>query len=188
MAGLRREEESVTTHWMRLGAAALSLAVILTGSAAVCTADPLPTDAKPLPSAEVRKIYAGKSIIWGYRHGAYFASNGTAISVYTNWHSDTKPREKWTGYTTGTWSVKGNQMCWYYGGVSLQDRKAWGGKSECWKWYRSDSRYFSFHARKPEGKRPATADEYDPNELRRFRSGDRIRVWFNAYKKQASTQ
>lgn len=151
-------------------------------------ADPLPPNAKPLSGVEVRKMYAGKSVIWGYKHGAYFASNGKATSVYTNWHNDVNPRQKWTGYTTGTWSTNGNEMCWRYSGYDLVDKKAWSGGINCWKWYRAGSRYYVFPSKEPKGMRPRGANDYHTNELSKIRNGDRISVWFNEYKSKAKTK
>jgi hypothetical protein len=141
--------------WIRRSVRLVVLTSALSFFGGSTIADPLPKNAKPLTGAEVRELYSGRSIIWGRKQGAYFASNGRVISVYTNWHNDINPSKKWTGYTTGTWSVAANQICWRYSGFDLIDKKSWSGGFECWKWYRANSQYWSFHVKKPRGKRPS---------------------------------
>ena len=183
-----KAREVLRMNIFKLGLCAALLASALFAVGRVSVADTLPKNAIPLSSAEVRAIYAGKSVIWRHKSGAYFASNGKVISVYTNWHNDINPSQKWTGYTTGTWSASGNQMCWRYGGYDLTENKAWSGGLECWKWSRSGSKYYTIPSKKPPGTYPAGANDYYTGERSKIRSGDRITPWFNEYKSKAKAQ
>lgn len=174
--------------WIKRCMGIVSLASSLSVLVSLSMADPLPKNAKPLSSAEVREIYSGKSVMWGYRHGAYFAGNGKAISVYTNWHNDANPTQKWTGYTTGTWSTSNNQMCWRYSGFDLNDMKPFSGSQLCWKWYRAGSKFYVIQTKKPAGMRASGANDYGTNEISKLRNGDRISVWLNEYKSKAKAQ
>lgn len=172
---------------LRLCAALLAFPLMTVGAASF--ADTLPKNAVPLSSAEVSAIYSGKSIIWrGGKNGAYLASSGKAIGVYTDWHDDIKPNEKWTGYWAGTWSTRGNQMCIRYSGYDLVDKKPFPADMMCWKWYRAGSAYYTIQSKMERGKRPSGPNDYYTKEATKLRSGDRISTWFNQYKSKAKGQ
>ncbi len=157
---------------MKWTALASSLLFLLLSTPVI--ADELPKGAMPLESAELRNIYSGKSVVWANRDGAYFASNGKVKMVFTNFNDG---KDRWSGYGSGNWSVKGNRVCWNVSGagmsLSTHAVEPFSGHAACWEWYKSGSTYYTKWSRR---------GGYKTTVKSKFRSGDRISRWHEDYK------
>lgn len=143
----------------------------------------LPNGAVPLQSAELRKIYSGKSIIWGNRDGAYFAAIGQVEMVFSNYNDG---KDRWTGYGVGSWSVKGNRLCWNVSGagksVTTGTVEPFKNHVACWDWYKVGPQYYT---RWSQLWRPSSANrnsEYYTQEVSRLRTGNTISGWYAEYR------
>lgn len=163
----------------RIALAGLLTLQIVIGTA---VAGQLPKGAVPVESAELRKIYSGKSAVWGNRDGAYFASNGKVKMVFTNYNDG---KDRWTGYGSGSWSVRGNSVCWNVSGAgmgaSTKSVEPYSNHVACWEWYKVGSKYFSRWSQKwRSGKNSSSG--YSASELSKFRGGDEVSGWYAEYR------
>lgn len=91
---------------MKIAIACLAtLALIVTTSAGsqAKNSGKLPKGAVPLTEAQVHALYDGKSIDWKLAQ-AHWNADGTAIGYYGKKGDE--------GFAEGTWTVKGNEMCY----------------------------------------------------------------------------
>ena len=154
----------------------LALLLLLPLVSLPAKAEPLPSGATPLQGTELRKMYAGNSVIWKNRDAAYFASNGKVKVVFTNDKDKSKPYY-WSGYANGSWYVKGNRICWNVSGVGMNtSTKALEpikGHVDCWQWYKVGSTYYT---------RFSEAPTFNTKAISRFHSGDKVSVWYEEYR------
>ena len=142
-------------------------------------AEPLPSAAVPLRAAELRKIYSGKTIIWSNRDAAYFAPNGKVKVVFTN-DNGGDGRTRYTGYSSGSWSVTDNHICWNVSGTAFDTSTkvidAFSNNVWCWDWYKSGSKYYTRH------RNNGRVSTFNTQAIGRLHDGDRVSVWFDEYK------
>lgn len=142
----------------------------------------LPKGAVPVPGPELRKVYAGKSAIWANKDGAYFASNGKVKMVFTNYNDG---KDRWTGYGSGTWSVKGNQVCWNVSGAGMAASSGavepFANHVACWEWFKAGSKYYTRWSQKWRAGANSSSG-YKTSAMSDFRNGDAVSGWYAAYR------
>jgi len=136
----------------------LMLATIAVGLCSPAMAYTLSSKAKKLSSAQVKKIYAGKTANWKRTKG-YFAPDGTFLI----WHRKNKH------YVVGKWKVSRNRMCksgtWY----DPSSGETSPMKKDCTKWVIDKKKYWSLWDGDENGK-----DGWYGKEMKKMKKGDSV--------------
>lgn len=153
-----------------------AIVVTMAASPLAAGAEPVPSGARPVEGAELRKIYAGRSMVWSHKDAAYFAPSGKVKTVFTN-DTDSSTPDRWTGYASGSWSVKGNRVCWNVSGMGMNMRtkavEPIRANTACWEWYKAGKTYYTRWSHGP---------KFNTTAISRFRSGDRVSGWYEEYR------
>ena len=146
------------TYWEltmnKLFKLAVAVAILLPTSA---FADLLPESAVKLKSSEAKALYSGKSIKWDNATG-YFAPDGTFYGV----------SKKDDGIGEGTWSVRGNRVCYKAKWTGLKSGKS-RNVSHCWTHYKDGRTYWTLWSGS-KGKK----DHYYDDEVKKLKRGDKV--------------
>lgn len=137
--------------------ATMVTAICLFGAPYSALADKLPKGAEPLSSAELTKIYSGKTTNWK-RSNAYFAPEGTYFHV--------KKDRALIG--TGKWVVSNNKICVNMKWRVLGTAKT-GKEKDCWTWYRSGKKYLTSWKGNS-----GTSEGYYDSEIKKISKNDNI--------------
>ena len=86
----------------------------------------LPKNATPLSAEQTKAVYAGKTINWKPAR-VYWNPNGTAIGIY--------PKKGDEYFSEGTWTVKGNEICYHLNWHGAKKAKKPDIEDGCEKFY-----------------------------------------------------
>ena len=125
-------------------------------------ADQLPKGAKPVSSAELEKIYAGKTADWSSKVRAYFAPDKTVRGFNL---------EGEVTYT-GRWSVKENAVCMKVNWKAIKGADS-GTGTDCWTWFFQGKKLYTLWSTRYDGSKPKKNDYYQ-GENKTLKNGDLV--------------
>lgn len=126
-------------------------------------ADKLPKNAKPMSTAELKKIYSGNSQVWD-KSQVYFSPDMNTKGVFGRPASHT---------FSGKWSVNGNKVCMNNKSVDVKTKKSDGKTyTDCWTFYKEGNKTWSLWSNNYD--KQMTENDYWTKELGTLKKGDKV--------------
>ena len=159
------------TNTMVLAVAILvGAAAVGPGGALAKNQGKLPADAKPMPSADLNKLIAGRSV--DYKIAAYyFNPNGQVIAV----------AGKNDGIAEGTWTIKDNEFCFVTDWKGADKSKPPFHYEKCQKFYLSKTVVYTENT-KVEDQWLEDIFQFNQGDGKKYKTGDLLSTRFGTLK------